>query len=207
MVGLEGTRDATRSAGGRLSATLGLFGFNDTAGTLLAFRGWALHDQKTGAFSREALPPLGPDMAGAQPPWTTPTLEVDHRIGFYGRLAYAVRRAGHARSLLLRQSRRSDGLHRRSAMGLAHALPQRRRADRLRRQHPPARPGADRLDPDGPGGGRAGRDLGRHPLPRRLPAADPRDRPGRAVRPRSTCSRPASAANMSMPRTASMAGR
>ena len=87
VVGLEGT--ATHPlAGGRLSGTFGLFGFNDTAGTQLAFRGWALHDQKTGAFSREALPPLGPDMAGAQPPWTTPTLEVDHRIGFYGRLAY-----------------------------------------------------------------------------------------------------------------------
>lgn len=87
VVGLEGT--ATHPiGGGRLSATLGLFGFNDTAGTLLAFRGWALHDQKTGAFSRQALPPLGVDMEGAQPPWTTPTLEVDHRVGFYGRLAW-----------------------------------------------------------------------------------------------------------------------
>ena len=87
VVGLEGT--ATHPlAGGRLSGTLGLFGFNDTAGTLLAFRGWALHDQKTGAFSRQPLPVLNSDMIGAQPPWTTPTLEVDDRIGFYGRLAY-----------------------------------------------------------------------------------------------------------------------
>jgi hypothetical protein len=87
VVGVEGSA-ARPLGGGRLTATLGLFGFNDTAGSQLAFRGWALHDQKTGAFSRETLPPLGPDMAGAQPPWTTPTLEVDHRIGFYGRLAY-----------------------------------------------------------------------------------------------------------------------
>jgi hypothetical protein len=87
MVGVEGTA-IHPLAGGRLSGTFGLFGFNDTAGTLLAFRGWALHDQKTGAFSRQTLPPLAPDMTGAQPPWTTPTLEVDHRIGFYGRLAY-----------------------------------------------------------------------------------------------------------------------
>jgi hypothetical protein len=87
VVGLEGS--ASRPlAGGRLSATFGLFGFNDIAGTLLAFRGWALHDQQAGAFSRIALPPLGPDMAGAQPSWTTPTLEEDHRIGFYGRLEY-----------------------------------------------------------------------------------------------------------------------
>jgi len=87
VVGVEGSA-AHPLAGGRLTGTLGLFGFNDTSGTLLAFRGWALHDQKTGAFSRQKLPPLGPDMAGAQPPWTTPTLEVDRRIGFYGRLAY-----------------------------------------------------------------------------------------------------------------------
>ena len=87
VVGLEGT--ATHPlAGGRLSGTFGLFGFNDTSGTLLAFRGWALHDQKTGAFSRQTLPLLNGDMTGAQPPWTTPTLEVDERIGFYGRLAY-----------------------------------------------------------------------------------------------------------------------
>ncbi|MEA3031797.1 MAG: hypothetical protein QOG13_3122 [Sphingomonadales bacterium] len=87
VVGLEGSASHPL-AGGRLTATLGLFGFNDTAGALLAFRGWALHDQKTGAFSRQPLPPLGPDMAGAQPQWTTPTLEADHRPGFYGRLAY-----------------------------------------------------------------------------------------------------------------------
>jgi hypothetical protein len=87
VVGLEGS--ASRPlAGGRLSATLGLFGFNDTAGTLLALRGWAQHDQKTGAFSRQTLPPLADEMEGAQPQWTTPTLEVDHRVGFYGRLAY-----------------------------------------------------------------------------------------------------------------------
>jgi hypothetical protein len=87
VAGLEAT--ASRPlAGGRLSATFGLFGFNDTAGALLAFRGWALHDQQTGAFSRQPLPPLGPDMVGAQPRWTTPTLWADHRIGYYGRLEY-----------------------------------------------------------------------------------------------------------------------
>jgi hypothetical protein len=87
VVGLEGT--ASRPlAGGRLSATVGLFGFNDTAGTQLAFRGWALNDRRTGAFSRQILPPLGADIAPTQAPWTTPTLEVDHRIGYYGRLEY-----------------------------------------------------------------------------------------------------------------------
>jgi hypothetical protein len=87
VVGLEGT--ATHSLGtGRVSATLGLFGFNDTAGSLLAFRGWALHDRQAGTFSRQILPPLASDMVGLQPQWTTPTAEIDHRIGFYGRLEY-----------------------------------------------------------------------------------------------------------------------
>jgi hypothetical protein len=87
VVGVEGS--ATHPlGGGRITATLGLFGFNDTAGALLAFRGWALHDQKTGAFSRQALPPLNAFMETAQPRWTTPTLEIDGRPGFYGRLSW-----------------------------------------------------------------------------------------------------------------------
>ncbi len=87
VLGLEGTAQHPLG-GGRISATLGLFGFNDTAGTLLAFRGWALHDQTTGAFSRQALPPLNAFMTFSQPPWTTPTLEADSRPGFYGRLSW-----------------------------------------------------------------------------------------------------------------------
>ena len=87
VVGLEGSASHPVGAG-RITATLGLFGFNDTAGTLLAFRGWALHDQMTGAFSRQALPPLNAFMQFSQPPWTTPTLEVDSRPGFYGRLSW-----------------------------------------------------------------------------------------------------------------------
>jgi len=87
VIGLEGSA-AHPLAGGRITATLGLFGFNDSAGALLGFRGWALHDQKTGAFSRQPLPPLNAFMQGAQPPWTTPTLELDDRPGYYGRLSW-----------------------------------------------------------------------------------------------------------------------
>ncbi len=87
VAGIEGTVSHPLG-GGRIGATLGLFGFNDTAGALLGFRGWALHDQKTGAFSRQTLPPLNAFMQSAQPPWTTPTLEADNRPGFYGRLAW-----------------------------------------------------------------------------------------------------------------------
>jgi hypothetical protein len=89
VIGVEGSA-AHPLGGGRITATLGLFGFNDTAGALIAFRGWALHDQKSGAFSRHALPPLNAFMADVQPQWTTPTLEIDGRPGFYGRLSWAL---------------------------------------------------------------------------------------------------------------------
>ncbi|MGQ0659635.1 hypothetical protein [Sphingosinicella sp.] len=85
VLGLEGT--AVQPVGSaRLSATLGVFGFNDTAGTLLSFRGWALHDQRSGAFSRQPLPPLNPFMQMVQPQWTAPTTETDQRPGYYARL-------------------------------------------------------------------------------------------------------------------------
>jgi len=87
VVGLEGSAQHPLG-GGRITATLGLFGFNDSAGALLGFRGWALHDQETGAFSRQALPPLNGFMQFVQPQWTTPTLEADDRPGFYGRLSW-----------------------------------------------------------------------------------------------------------------------
>ena len=86
VVGVEAA--AARDLGGnRATATLGLFGYNDTAGTLLSFRGWALHDQKTTAFSRQRLPPLNAFMQYAQAPRTSPTIEVDDRPGYYAKLS------------------------------------------------------------------------------------------------------------------------
>ena len=85
VVGLEG-RAVQPVGSARLSATLGVFGFNDTSGTLLSFRGWALHDQQTGAFSRQPLPPLNLPISFIQPQWTAPTSEIDGRIGYYARL-------------------------------------------------------------------------------------------------------------------------
>ncbi|MGQ0558050.1 MAG: hypothetical protein ACT4OE_00430 [Sphingosinicella sp.] len=86
VVGLEAS--AVHDLGGpSLAATIGLFGFNDTAATLLSFRGWALHDQVTTVFSRQRLPPLRGFMRFAQAPRTRPTIELDSRPGFYGRLA------------------------------------------------------------------------------------------------------------------------
>jgi len=71
-----------------LSATLGVFGFNDTSGTLLSFRGWALHDVKATLFGQFQLPPLNAFMTGAQEPVTRSVLEIDDRPGFYGRIEW-----------------------------------------------------------------------------------------------------------------------
>jgi hypothetical protein len=71
------------------SATLGAFGDDDTAGTLLAFRGWALHDLKATAQGRFPLPPLSAYMQSLQDPFTESSEEIDHRVGYYARVAWA----------------------------------------------------------------------------------------------------------------------
>ncbi len=68
-----------------LSATVGAFGFNDTSATLLSFRGWALHDMKSTLFNHFPLPPLNPFMTVAQEDRTKSIIELDDRVGFYGR--------------------------------------------------------------------------------------------------------------------------
>ena len=75
--------------GHRLTATAALFGFNDTAGTLIAFRGWALHDEKATAFGKQKLPPLDAFMQSAQAPRTRPIIELDNRPGYYAKLAWS----------------------------------------------------------------------------------------------------------------------
>ena len=67
----------------RLSFTAALFGLNDTAGTLLAFRGWALHDEKATAFGFQPLPPLNDFMEYVQAARTRPVIELDNRPGYY----------------------------------------------------------------------------------------------------------------------------
>ncbi len=90
LLGAELT--ATRELGGnRLAATLGVFGFNDTAGTLLAFRGWALHDLKATAFGHQPLPKLNDFMQMAQAPATKPLIELDGRPGYYAKLSWQAR--------------------------------------------------------------------------------------------------------------------
>ena len=91
VAGAEGTV-STPVWGGAVSATAAVFGYNDTSGTLLALRGWALHDLKTGAFSTFPLPALDPPHARiwrGQAPFTEPTRhDIDDRLGFYGRVEW-----------------------------------------------------------------------------------------------------------------------
>lgn len=76
----------------QLSATAGIFVANDTSGTLLTFRGWALHDRTTLAFRRQPLPPLSEVMSFLQPRFTHPLLDVGpgfaKRPGYYAKLAW-----------------------------------------------------------------------------------------------------------------------
>lgn len=76
----------------KLKATAAVFAANDTSGTLLAFRGWALHDRTTLAFRRQPLPPLEEEYSYYQAPFTHPLLDVRHgfadRPGYYAKLAW-----------------------------------------------------------------------------------------------------------------------
>ena len=72
----------------QLTATAAVFGFNDTSGTLLTFRGWAMHDLKAGANFGYALPPLEQKYLIGQPRETYPLREIDNRVGYYGKLEW-----------------------------------------------------------------------------------------------------------------------
>ncbi len=76
----------------KLRATAALMAANDTSGTLLTFRGWALHDRTALAFRRQPLPPLEDEIAGYQAPFTHPLLDIGsgfaRRPGYYARLSW-----------------------------------------------------------------------------------------------------------------------
>ena len=76
----------------KIRATAALMAANDTSGTLLTFRGWALHDRTTLAFRRQPLPPLDKEVAEYQAPFTHPLLDVHggfaRRLGYYAKLSW-----------------------------------------------------------------------------------------------------------------------
>ena len=83
---------ATTAGEHKFRATAALFAANDTAATLLTFRGWALHDRTTLAGHRQPLPPLEEPVAFYQAPYTHPLLDVGSgfakRPGYYAKLAW-----------------------------------------------------------------------------------------------------------------------
>jgi hypothetical protein len=87
VIGLEGTV-RTSIGNHQFGFTAGVFGFNDTSGTLLSFRGWALQDEKATGFGHFPLPPLNPFITLLQQNETRSTIEIDNRPGFYGRIEW-----------------------------------------------------------------------------------------------------------------------
>lgn len=91
VVGVEVT-GKTSIGNHELAVTLAGFDYNDTAGALLTFRGWALHDRKALAFHRQPLPPLADFIEYVQPRYTHPLLDLDgglaKRPGYYAKLAW-----------------------------------------------------------------------------------------------------------------------
>jgi hypothetical protein len=87
VLGLEATLTTTLGEH-QLSLTGAAFGFNDTSGTLLSFRGWALHDLNATVFGYFPLPVLNPFLTNVQEHRTKSFIEADDRIGFYGNLEW-----------------------------------------------------------------------------------------------------------------------
>lgn len=73
-------------------ATFTIAGYvaNDPAGSLLAWRGWALHDREAGLYDQlplPAIPSLEPGGSMArQAPYVEPVIELDNRVGGYAGL-------------------------------------------------------------------------------------------------------------------------
>jgi hypothetical protein len=71
----------------RAALTGAVYLFNDPTGTLLAWRGWALHDREAGLFDRLRLPPVRiirpTGQLSRQQPFDEPFDEIDDRFGFY----------------------------------------------------------------------------------------------------------------------------
>lgn len=88
VLGVEGTV-RTLVDEHELQLTGAVFQNNDTSGTLLTYRGWAMHDTLATMFGDFAIPDRGPAWSGfyaTQAPSTEPAREIDGRFGSYLRL-------------------------------------------------------------------------------------------------------------------------
>lgn len=85
-------RASARAGQHDVSVVGAVFGDNDPAGTLLSWRGWALHDRQTAAGERVPLADI-PSLRdggifGRLPRWSAPIREVDGRLGYYAGAAW-----------------------------------------------------------------------------------------------------------------------
>lgn len=109
-LGVESTLSIPVGDRTRVAATLATFGGNDPAGSLVSYRGWALHDIKSGLSEDLPIPPLPRREPGGifypnQAPLVSPFREIDNRLGVYGGLS--LRRAANELRLL-RYDNRAD---------------------------------------------------------------------------------------------------
>ncbi len=86
-IGVEGSM-VYRAEGWESAVSAAIFGYNDPTGSLLTWRGWAIHDREAGLFERLPLAPLpnfriGTGSAPGQADAVDPFKELDHRAGFY----------------------------------------------------------------------------------------------------------------------------
>jgi len=75
--------------GDKVAATGALFGYDDTSGTLLSYRGWALDDRQSQLTGSFPLPPRSPFFDQIQSDDTYSAVEIDHRLGYYAKLAWS----------------------------------------------------------------------------------------------------------------------
>ena len=85
VLGAEGTVH-TNIGEHDFGLTGGVFGWNDTSGTLLSYRGWALQDTKATALGYFNLPPLNNFIKLLQADRTQNTVELDKKAGWYARV-------------------------------------------------------------------------------------------------------------------------
>jgi hypothetical protein len=67
----------------QVTLTGALYGYDETSGALLTFRGWGLDDLQSQAFGAFDLPPLSPFLTDLQDDQTYSARELDGRVGYY----------------------------------------------------------------------------------------------------------------------------
>ena len=174
VMGGELTLDQ-RVGASEVGVTGALFRHDDTSGTLLSYRGWALHDLRISADGEVPLPPLSPMISPYQYDETTPFLELDGRSGYYARVEWRP-----PQPFAINVLRFDNGGDRLSSRDMQIAWRTRfwdiGAAGVSGRAHQPQGPGLVGQHPRRPG--HAARHPRRCRLPRGLPAPQPRRRIG-----------------------------